>query len=661
MTVTKPTPAYPVENNFRVLVADDESSIRELYRSVLTGEHGSAISGEINELEEIVGLEQPQKSEEESLPFEVEIVDQGEQAVKCCREGLESGRPFAVAFLDIRMPPGIDGVETARRLRELDEKIYIVFVTAYSDHSIDEINRSTDYSSILLRKPFHKEDIQQLAQTLCRKWDKERRLESMLIQVEQDAREESRETRNDFFSSMNQELRSPLSTIIAHSEKLLGEELDSDKREILHAIAAAGRSQLAMVNDIFDLTKIEHGNFSINVKPYNLDQLIDNIVFIFAEQTRNAGLQFEVNREVKPEFKLIGDMQRINQILINLLGNAIKFTAEGTITLSVWSSTEQLYFSVRDTGTGISKGKQASIFNMFVHSDDQGKEEKYNNCGLRLYISMTLARLMEGALEVESAPGQGSTFTLSLPWQESSIPVLQSTTAVSKRRVADLEGEVLVVDDLPSACMLLRKLLEQMGLRVTTVNSGNEAIDRVDEEPRRYSLILMDLQMPGINGIETAHLLRNRNHEMPIILISADYNDRYNDLIHQGIINDFLEKPTHRIALYDAFSQFLAHKRDATPIPEEESDPLTPAMKELFRNELIENHRELSAAFKHQAWEKMRAIVHDLKGSGSAYGLPEMSRVSGELCDAIDNGEQDRIIGLTIRLVSEIRNALNGS
>ncbi len=658
--MNQPPPESTDVTVYRILVADDETPIQELYQSVLDNSNGS-ISSEIDELEGIVGTESSSSKPADAAEqqFEVTIVGQGEEAIERVKESLEQGIPYTIAFLDIRMPPGIDGVEAAKQIQLLDERIYIVFVTAYSDHSIEEINRSTNYSSILLRKPFHKEEIQQLAYNLCHKWQKDRELEQVLVDVEENARKDSEEAKSEFYASMKQELRGPISAIIANSEKLLNEEESSEKRDLLYSIAAAGRSQLSMMNDILDLSKIEKGNFTINIKPFDLNQLIANINFIFTEHARNAGLQFQVNQLAMPEYKLIGDMQRINQILINMIGNAIKFTESGAIVVTVWNSEEHLSFSVKDTGIGIPEEKRSLIFNMF--GKVQPSEEHCDNCGLGLYISMTLAHLMGGSVEVESELGKGSTFTLTLPYQESNAAIATDSSAIQPSKT-ELQGKVLVVDDEPFACMLLRKMLEPMGLSVTTSSSGSEAIDMVDADPS-FDLILMDLMMPGISGIETAHLIRNRKHEVPIVLISSDYSDRFNDLIQQQVINDFLEKPTHRVALHESLSQFLSPSQggdqitDVTEVSDHEA--LTEAMKEIFKNELIENHRRLSNAFKHQDWPKMREVANTLKGSGSSFGQPEITELGKDICLAIDNKEFYRIIGLTIQLVSAIRNALD--
>ncbi len=652
-------------HRFRVLVADDEPLVQRLYQTVLS-RNPNGFSAEIEQLINSSGLGTSISENRNTPLFDVTIVDQGEKAVTAAKEAFEEGNPFTVAFLDIRMPPGIDGVETARQLLEIDERIYIVFVTAFADHSMEEINQSTCNSSLLLRKPFFKEEIHQLAITLSNNWLKDRKQEDMVSRAELEALNNSIETKNEFFATMSHEFRTPLTTIIGNSELLIDQEEHEDKLNLLHSIAAAGHSQLSLVNDILDLSKIEHGNFSISIKPYDLHQLIDNIKFIFTEHARSAGLFLQVNQLVEPKFKLSGDMQRISQILINLIGNAIKFTESGGIILTVWNSGAHLHFSIKDTGIGIPENKLEDIFKLFeqAHTD----REHRASSGLGLYISMTLAQLMGGDIEVTSEPDKGSTFELILPYQESNIEA-NMNHHFSNEHQTQLEGTVLVVDDRPSLRSLERRILESMGMIVVTARNGQEAITLATNNPT-FDVILMDLRMPVMDGIEAATELRNHHNQTPIILMSADHSNHYADLIEVGTINSFIEKPIHRVELYTTLSKFLQDKEStikasaATPVAaeigsnEEYLQLMDDEIRDALREELMESQQTISRAFKQQDWKQLRETAHVLKGSGTSFGHPEISKLGKEICEAIDNNEHKGLTRMIIQMAGEIRNAL---
>ena len=227
---------------------------------------------------------------------------------------------------------------------------------------------------------------------------------SLLLSIE-NAKQTNR-AKDEFLASMSHELRTPLTSIIGNSEYLSEKIFVPELKEIVRDIEMAGRGQLALVNDILDMSKIESGKFTIDETPYNLDRLLDSIERMVTIRVQDAGLKLVLEQKNQEKFQLVGDSQRIAQILINLLGNAIKFTKQGQITLTTWVEDQQLNFQVKDTGIGMSSEEQEHLFKRFEQADSS-ISKRFGGSGLGLYISMNLAKLMGGDMNASSQSGQG--------------------------------------------------------------------------------------------------------------------------------------------------------------------------------------------------------------------------------------------------------------
>ena len=363
--------------------------------------------------------------------------------------------------------------------------------------------------------------------------------------------------RDEFLASMSHELRTPLTSIIGNSELLSDCENDSEKQKIIRSIESAGRFQLALVNDILDMSKIDSGKFSIDKTPYDLTALIDEITHIFAVRAQDAGLDLQVTVKQKPQFQLIGDSRRVGQILINLLGNAIKFTEKGGIQLTIWNTGQQLNFSVADTGIGINTEVLDRLFGRFEQAD-ASISRRFGGTGLGLYISESLAHLMGGAIHVTSTVGQGSTFQLTLPYKVSNLPVASSSAmnATNSNSPRELKGTVLIAEDTPELQLLERRILQSMGdLEVLVASNGAEAIQLTEENT--IDLILMDMQMPVMDGIEATQKLKTGGYKPPIIALTANVMQKHRDAFFSAGCDDFLSKPINREELRVILNQYL--------------------------------------------------------------------------------------------------------
>ena len=363
--------------------------------------------------------------------------------------------------------------------------------------------------------------------------------------------------KDEFLASMSHELRTPLTAIIGNCEFLIEHEHEQKNRELIESIESAGRRQLALVNDILDLSKIESGKFTIEENPYNPNGLIQDLRQMFALRIHDAGLRFQIRQEQPFTHQLIGDIQRSGQILINLIGNAIKFTEQGSITLTIWNNDQQLYFSVADSGIGMPPEVQERLFKRFEQADSS-ISRRFGGSGLGLYISYHLARLMGGVIEVESKEGEGSTFTLQLPYRAGEPLTIESKPGGrSRKRTTEtrLQGTVLIAEDTPELQLLERRILESMGLSVTTANNGTEAVSLAQNN--HFDLILMDMQMPEMDGIEATRQIRAFNNEIPIIALTANVLQKHREVFAEAGGNGFIGKPIDRQELSETLIRFL--------------------------------------------------------------------------------------------------------
>ncbi len=461
----------------------------------------------------------------------------------------------------------------------------------------------------------------------------------------------SEATKDEFLAVMSHELRTPLTTIIGNSELLSEQESDSGKLELIRSIEMAGNSQLALVNDILDMSKIESGKFVIEDSPFDLSQLLFNIQRMFDSRIRDAGLEFVLKERTTQQNKLIGDAMRIGQILNNLISNVIKFTERGRVSLTVWNDDRSLYFQVEDSGIGMSPGTVGQLFQRFEQADGS-ISRRFGGSGLGLYISDSLAHLMGGRIEVSSLQGIGSTFCLILPYRQSEILAAryQEPMVSSSLPGASFNGSVLVAEDTLALQLLERRILENLGLQVTTADHGKEVLELVME--RDFDLILMDMQMPVMDGIEATRKVREMGNSTPIVALTANVFQKHREQFQAAGCDGFLAKPIDRSELVGILRRFLgASKPHAHGMVEEEVDE---ELMTIFMEGVIESRSQLSAACSRAEWENVKSVAHMIKGSGASFGFPVLTEAAKQVCDAYDNGQVERLSDLTQHLIDQL-------
>jgi len=375
--------------------------------------------------------------------------------------------------------------------------------------------------------------------------------------------------KSEFLALMSHELRTPLNGVLGFAELLSGTRLDEEQQEFTRTILDCGTHLLELVNDILDFSSIEKGRMQIESAPLLVAALVESSCRPIRKVATDKGLEFSCVTTADVPEQITGDIRRIRQILINLLGNAIKFTRQGSVVLEIAPTSldgrPALEFSVEDTGLGISAEVIGSLFEPFTQADSTVSRQ-FEGTGLGLAISLRLAEAMGGTLGVESTPGKGSRFTFRLPLGDG-VPASSNngsgtlSSGLDKKSgvtpVPFSESPVLVVEDDPSSRILAGKILEHLGCRAEFAVNGQDAAEVF--APEKYSAILMDMQMPVMDGLEATRRIRERESgvRVPIIALTANVMQGDRERCLAAGMDEVLTKPFKMTELSDILARFL--------------------------------------------------------------------------------------------------------
>jgi CheY-like chemotaxis protein len=358
-----------------------------------------------------------------------------------------------------------------------------------------------------------------------------------------------------FLASLNHEIRTPLSGIIGMADLLLETTLDEEQREYVNAARLCAESLFEILNAALEISSLEAGSFKLEDSEFALREMIDAAIDHHVMRAESKGLRLFSTLEPGLPETVIGDAPRIRELLGYLLGNAIKFTHSGSVELRVSVPARQLVMEVRDTGIGIPADRLDVIFESF-HQVDNSLSRSYPGLGLGLALARKLTMLMNGRVEVSSEHGRGSTFTVRLPLRTPE-PVVETHPLAAAATVGSAGPLILAVEDNPVGVTVLRHALERHPVRADFAMSGQEALDAAGT--RHYDLVLMDLQMPGMDGLETTVAMRKLPgyDGVPILALTANTGDDLREQCRQIGMRAFLSKPIKSAELWSAISKFL--------------------------------------------------------------------------------------------------------
>ena len=402
--------------------------------------------------------------------------------------------------------------------------------------------------------------------------------------------EEMSKAQSQFFSNMSHEIRTPINTIIGLNEMILREDVSDEVAEDAANIQAAGKLLLHLINDILDMSKIESGQMELKPVDYHAGDMLSEIVAMLWIRAKDKGLEFHVNVAPDIPAKLYGDEVRIKQILINVLNNAIKYTKEGSVTLSVQCAKRSgddisIVYSVTDTGMGIKKESIPYLFTAFKRVDEE-KNRYIEGTGLGLSIVKQLVDMMKGNITVNSVYTKGTTFNIEIPQKAVSGDYLGELDIEKhhslnrhKEYIQKFEApdaRVLVVDDNESNLLVVTKLLRSTGVKLDTATSGKDALQKTLDN--KYDVIFMDHLMPEMDGIECEHKIRSQTggmcREAKITALTANAGEDVRQMFRKEGFDGYLEKPVTGDALENELVRLLPDElvhmiADGTKIAEE--------------------------------------------------------------------------------------------
>ncbi|MCP4135132.1 MAG: response regulator [bacterium] len=442
-----------------------------------------------------------------------------------------------------------------------------------------------------------------------------RETEELLIAKE--AAEAIVRAKGEFLANMSHDIRTPMNAILGFAELLESEACDPIPKKYVSTILSSGKMLLGLINDILDFSKIEAGMIDLQYSAINLRAILKGIEDVFSRKVEEKGLIFVLDIDPSLPQWVVMDEVRLGQILFNLIGNAVKFTAEGQVKLSAHvgshgasGKTIELVLRIEDTGIGIIADQQEIIFEAFKQQEGQ-PGVRYGGTGLGLSITRQLVELMEGTISVESEPGKGAVFEIRFGTVviDSVIQETGQGDEIPGESIQFEPASILIVDDIETNRDLLESYLAGSALTVISAGNGLEAIDLAREH--KPDLITMDLRMPGMDGYETIEVLKNDEalKDTPIIIITASVmkKDEYR-IISTGAAG-FLKKPVNRFSFLRELARFIPYNLSASLKPEPASSRMFPQNGSFNREEVIRSIELLSAEEK----DELRKLLGSLE------------------------------------------------
>jgi len=463
--------------------------------------------------------------------------------------------------------------------------------------------------------------------------------------------------KSQFLANMSHEIRTPLTAIIGESEAIINKDVDESQLikevEIIHSNSLY---LLELINNILDLSKIESNKLELELQEVDLHLTLHELANMFTEQAKHKGLEFEIVHSLPAPFILKIDVLRVKQIIINLCSNAIKFTLKGRVVVAVSMINNELVVQVSDTGIGLSYSQIQQVFESFTQGDSS-ISRRFGGSGLGLCLTDQLAKLMHGKIDIESTLNQGSIFTFRLPIELSNhVLDTQQLTKILPDQIdvkqTVFKGKVLLADDHDDNRRLIARFLQSLGLDVVGASDGKQAIEQYFEH--KPHVILLDIQMPDMDGIEAFNILRQKGCTVPIIALTANaMSHEVEQYLNLGFTGH-LKKPIERKQFISTLDKYLNQDVDVDRAYEEMNNVDMSDLVLQFKSNLELEQQDIILHLTNRDFKLLGDLAHRIAGAAQMFGFVLLSEKAIQLESAIKNGTISKVGELTQSFLNEI-------